>query len=97
VSGSLMFVACNCLCCHVEVSATARSLVHRSSTDYGVCLSVITCKQTTPTPNVSTQKRSGVRYDFRSTGLFHTNHSHLGHSNHGHCISSYGYVHLTCG
>jgi hypothetical protein len=30
-----------CLCCQVEVSATGRSLVQRSPTDYGVCLSVI--------------------------------------------------------
>jgi hypothetical protein len=34
-----------CLCCHVEVSATGRSLVQRSSTDCGVCLSVIKWKQ----------------------------------------------------
>jgi hypothetical protein len=30
-----------CLCCEVEVSATGRSLVQRSPTDCGVCLSVI--------------------------------------------------------
>jgi hypothetical protein len=30
-----------CLCCHVEVSATCRSLAQRSPTDCGVCLSVI--------------------------------------------------------
>jgi hypothetical protein len=30
-----------CLCCQVEVSATGRSLVQRSSTECGVCLSVI--------------------------------------------------------
>jgi hypothetical protein len=30
-----------CLCCHVEVSATGRSLVQRTSTDCGVCVSVI--------------------------------------------------------
>jgi hypothetical protein len=30
-----------CLCCQVEVSATGRSLVQRSPTDRGVCLSVI--------------------------------------------------------
>jgi hypothetical protein len=29
------------LCCQVEVSATGRSLVQRSPTDCGVCLSVI--------------------------------------------------------
>jgi hypothetical protein len=36
-----MFVSCECLCCQVEVSATGRSLVQRSPTDCGVCLSVI--------------------------------------------------------
>jgi hypothetical protein len=36
-----MFVSCECLCCQVEVSATSRSLVQRSPTDCGVCLSVI--------------------------------------------------------
>jgi hypothetical protein len=36
-----MFVACECLCCQVEVSATGRSLVQRRPTDCGVCLSVI--------------------------------------------------------
>jgi hypothetical protein len=30
-----------CLCCPVEVSATGLSLVQRSPTDCGVCLSVI--------------------------------------------------------
>jgi hypothetical protein len=30
-----------CLCCQVEVSATGRSLVQRSPTECGVCLSVI--------------------------------------------------------
>jgi hypothetical protein len=30
-----------CLCCQTEVSATGRSLVQRSPTDCGVCLSVI--------------------------------------------------------
>jgi hypothetical protein len=33
-----------CLCCQVEVSATGRSLVQRSTTDCGVCLSVIKWK-----------------------------------------------------
>jgi hypothetical protein len=28
-----MFVSLQCLCCHVEVSATGRSLVQRSPTD----------------------------------------------------------------
>jgi hypothetical protein len=32
------------LCGQVEVSATGRSLVQRSPTDCGVCLSVIKCK-----------------------------------------------------
>jgi hypothetical protein len=39
-----MFVSCECLCCQVEVSATGRSLVQRSPTDCGVCLSVIKWK-----------------------------------------------------
>jgi hypothetical protein len=39
--GAWMFVCCECLCCQVEVSATGRSLVQRSPTDCGVCLSVI--------------------------------------------------------
>jgi hypothetical protein len=30
-----------CLCCQVEVSAMGRSLVQRSPTDCGVCVSVI--------------------------------------------------------
>jgi hypothetical protein len=36
-----MFVCCECLCCQVEVSETGRSLVQRSPTDRGVCLSVL--------------------------------------------------------
>jgi hypothetical protein len=40
-TGAWMFVSCECLCCQVEVSATGRSLVQRSHTDCGVCLSVI--------------------------------------------------------
>jgi hypothetical protein len=36
-----MSVSCECLCCQVEVSVTGRSLVPRSPTDCGVCLSVI--------------------------------------------------------
>jgi hypothetical protein len=39
-----MFVSCECLCCQVEGSATDRSLVQRSPTDCGVCLSVMKCK-----------------------------------------------------
>jgi hypothetical protein len=39
--GAWMFVSCECLCCQVEVSATGRSLVQRSPTNCGVCLSVI--------------------------------------------------------
>src|SRR5215468_1613940 len=39
--GAWMFVSCECLCCQVEVAATGRSLVQRSPTDCGVCLSVI--------------------------------------------------------
>jgi hypothetical protein len=35
-----MFVSCECLCCQVEVSATGWSLVQRSPTDCGACLSV---------------------------------------------------------
>jgi hypothetical protein len=31
----------HCLCCEVEVCATGQSLVQRSPTDCGVCLSVI--------------------------------------------------------
>jgi hypothetical protein len=42
--GAWMFVSSECLCCQVEVSATGRSLVQRSPTDCGVCLSVIKCK-----------------------------------------------------
>jgi hypothetical protein len=36
-----MFVSCECLCYQVEVSAMGRSLVQRSPTDCGVCLSVV--------------------------------------------------------
>jgi hypothetical protein len=39
--GAWMFVSCECLCCQVEVAATDRSLVQRSPTNRGVCLSVI--------------------------------------------------------
>jgi hypothetical protein len=38
-----MFVSCT-LCCQVEVSATGQSLVQRTPTDRGVCLSVIKLK-----------------------------------------------------
>jgi hypothetical protein len=41
------------LCCQVEVSATGRSLVQRSPTDCGVCLSVIWQKKTPSTFNVN--------------------------------------------
>jgi hypothetical protein len=43
-TGAWIFVSCECLCCQVEVSATGRSLIKRSPTDCGVCLSVIKCK-----------------------------------------------------
>jgi hypothetical protein len=39
--GAWMFVSCECLRCQVEVCETGRSLVQRSPTDCGVCLSVI--------------------------------------------------------
>jgi hypothetical protein len=39
--GAWMFVFCARLWCQVEVSATGRSLVQRSPTECGVCLSVI--------------------------------------------------------
>jgi hypothetical protein len=39
--GAWMSLSCECLRCQVEVSATGRSLVQRSPTDCGVCLSVI--------------------------------------------------------
>jgi hypothetical protein len=39
--GAWMFVSCGWLCCQVDVSATGRSVVQRSPTDCGVCLSVI--------------------------------------------------------
>jgi hypothetical protein len=48
-----MFVACVCLCRQVEVSASGQSLVQRSPTDCGVCLSVIKWKTKTSTPTVS--------------------------------------------
>jgi hypothetical protein len=38
------FSLVQCLCCQVKVSVTCRSLVQRSPTDCGVCLSVITWK-----------------------------------------------------
>jgi hypothetical protein len=47
------FSLVQCLCCQVEVSATCRSLVQRSPTDCGVCLSVIKCKYITLTPTVN--------------------------------------------
>jgi hypothetical protein len=34
------FLLLQCFCCQVEVSATGRSLLQRSPTDCGVCLSV---------------------------------------------------------
>jgi hypothetical protein len=39
--GMDFFSLVQCLCCQVEVSATGRSLVQRSATEYDVCLSVI--------------------------------------------------------
>jgi hypothetical protein len=39
-----MSVSCECLCCQVEVSATGRSVIQRSPTECGVCLSVIKWK-----------------------------------------------------
>jgi hypothetical protein len=42
--GAWIFFSCECLCCQVEVSATGRSRVQRSSTDCGVCLSAIKWK-----------------------------------------------------
>jgi hypothetical protein len=39
--GAWMFASCECSCCQAEVSATGRSVVQRSPTDWGVCLSVI--------------------------------------------------------
>jgi hypothetical protein len=39
-----MFVCCECLCCQAEISATGPSLVQRSPTDCGVCVSVIKWK-----------------------------------------------------
>jgi hypothetical protein len=48
-----MFGSCECLCCHVEVSATGRSVVQRSPTDCGVCLNVIKRKKITPTTAVN--------------------------------------------
>jgi hypothetical protein len=38
------FSLVQCLCCQVEVSATSRSLIQRSPTECGVCLSVIKWK-----------------------------------------------------
>jgi hypothetical protein len=40
-TGGMDVCLVQCLCCQVEVSATGRSLVQRSPTDCGVCLSVI--------------------------------------------------------
>jgi hypothetical protein len=40
-TGGMDVCLVQCLCCQVEVSATCRSLVQRSPTDCGVCLSVI--------------------------------------------------------
>jgi hypothetical protein len=40
-TGAWIFVPCDRLCCQVEVFATGRSLVQRTPTDCGVCLSVI--------------------------------------------------------
>jgi hypothetical protein len=41
LTGGMDVCLIQCLCCQVEVSATDRSLVQRSPTDCGVCLSVI--------------------------------------------------------
>jgi hypothetical protein len=40
-TGGMDVCLVQCLCCQVEVPATGRSLVQRSPTDCGVCLSVI--------------------------------------------------------
>jgi hypothetical protein len=39
--GMDLFSLVQCLCCQVDVPATGRSLVRRSHTECGVCLSVI--------------------------------------------------------
>jgi hypothetical protein len=39
--GMDVYLLYQCLCCQVEVSATGPSLVQRSPTNCGVCLSVI--------------------------------------------------------
>jgi hypothetical protein len=40
-TGSMDVCLVQCLCCQVEVPAAGRSLVQRSPSDCGVCLSVI--------------------------------------------------------
>jgi hypothetical protein len=40
-TGGMDICLVQCLCCQVEVSATGRSLIQRSPTECGVCLSVI--------------------------------------------------------
>jgi hypothetical protein len=52
-----------CLCCQVEVFATGRSLVQRSPTDCGVCLSVIKWNHKNPRHLLwtSRQEREGLR------------------------------------
>jgi hypothetical protein len=50
--GAWMFVVSVCVV-QVEVSVKGRSLVQRSPTDCGVCMSVIKCKETTSTPTAS--------------------------------------------
>jgi hypothetical protein len=43
-TGGMDVCLVQCLCCQVEVSATGRSVVQRTPTDCGVCLSVIKWK-----------------------------------------------------
>jgi hypothetical protein len=52
--------------------------------------------ETTSISIVSRQKRSGLRYDLFSTGVFHTNHSYVGDCDHGHCISASSNLYVTC-
>jgi hypothetical protein len=77
-----MFVSYECLCCQAEVSATGRSLVQRSPTDCGVCVSVWSSANKQPRHLLSVGRR-GKDYEtqrymcIKMTFVPHKEHSVL--------------------
>ena len=60
-----MSVSCECLCCQVEVSASGRSLVQRSPTEYGVSecdLGTLTMRKPRPTGAVEPREKKMIKH-----------------------------------